>query len=397
MGATYRKRGPNSWEIVVHRNRERAYQTVHGTKNDVMLVVRELARLEASGHNLIDALRLARQAPAAPAVTPIFPTLREALPAWIQSQVDAGNLRASTGTAYRSRCAMWLYPHALPDGCVLGDLPVDTVTREMLGGVIEAIKRAGRSMAIVEGVRNPVKGYYTSLIEHKTLPGPNPAGDLGYFVGKHAHGKRTARAAHFTREEAPQLVATAAALFPRWSAFILTGLLAGLRWGESAALRWSDVETERAWVTVQRTWSDKGRRLEACKNGEMRRVKIPAALLEALRVHRENTALEGSVKGWTPEQRALVFPTPAGRIMRHGHFVESVWQPLLAKAGIPYRKYHATRHSFATWMLDEGADVRWVQAQLGHATIAQTVDTYAHLDGAKHESGVEALNHYLVP
>jgi hypothetical protein len=65
------------------------------------------------------------------------------------------------------------------------------------------------------------------------------------------------------------------------------------------------------------------------------------------------------VKDWTPEQRQLVCPTTAGRIMRHGHFVESVWQPLLAKAGLPYRKYHATRHSYATWMLDEGADVRW--------------------------------------
>jgi integrase len=93
----------------------------------------------------------------------------------------------------------------------------------------------------------------------------------------------------------------------------------------------------------------------------MRKVKLPGALLDALRAHRENSALEGSVKGWTPEQRALVFPTPAGRIMRHGHFVESVWQPLLAKSALPYRKYHSTRHSFATWMLDEGADVRWVE------------------------------------
>ena len=48
--------------------------------------------------------------------------------------------------------------------------------------------------------------YYQSLIEHKTLPGPNPAADLRYFIGKQAHRKRTERTAHFTREEAPQLV-----------------------------------------------------------------------------------------------------------------------------------------------------------------------------------------------
>jgi integrase len=49
----------------------------------------------------------------------------------------------------------------------------------------------------------------------------------------------------------------------------------------------------------------------------------------------------------------------------------AIWQPLLSKAGLPYRKYHATRHSYATWMLDAGADVRWVQQQMGHATIGQ--------------------------
>jgi integrase len=399
MGATFRKRGSNSWEIVVHRNHERAYQTVHGTKDDAKAVVRELARLEAMGHNIVEALRAARRTPAAAAAPAVaFPRLRDALPEWITAKVEAGDLRASTGKSYRSRCVTWLFPHVLPDGRAIGDLPVNAVERAMIGAVIEAVKRAGKSMAIVEGIRNPVKGYYESLIEHGTLAGPNPAADLRYFVGKQAIKKRrTERAAHFTREEAPQLVATAAALFPRWSAFILTGLLAGLRWGESAALRVSDVDWERGWLYVQRTWSDKGRRVEACKDGEMRKVKAPASLLDALRAHRDAVALEGNVKGWSPEQRQLLFPTPAGQIERHGHFYENVWQPLLAKAGLPHRKYHATRHSFATWLLDEGADVRWVQAQLGHATIAQTVDTYSHIDTARHAAGAEALNRYLAP
>src|SRR5262249_55899458 len=160
-------------------------------------VLRELARLEATGHNIIDALRLARRAPGTPTPAPSFPTLRAALPVWIQGQVEAGDLRASTASAYRSRCGTWLYPHVLADGRTLGDLSVNEVTREMLGSVIETIKRAGKSMAIVEGVRNPVKGYFQSLIEHKVLTtGPNPASDLGYFIGKQAHRKRTARASH---------------------------------------------------------------------------------------------------------------------------------------------------------------------------------------------------------
>jgi integrase len=318
------------------------------------------------------------------------------LPAWIERQEQAGEIRVSTGLAYRSRLATWVYPHPLPDGRQLGDVPVSQVTREHLGAVIRRVREAGRSLAIVEGIRNPLRGYYADAIETKALPGPNPAGDLRHFIGKHAQRRaRQHAAAYFAQEEAPQLVATARGLFPRWHAFILTGLLAGLRWGESAALRVSDIDFKRGRIRVERTWSAKAGRIEAPKDHEGRHVKASPALLEALRAHLEAVALEGQVQDWSVEQRALVFPNKAGRIMQYSTFLEDVWQPLLAKAGLPYRKYHSTRHTFATWLLSDGADLRWVQQQLGHASIAQTADTYGHVQPNRHEAAVNALDQYL--
>jgi integrase len=311
---------------------------------------------------------------------------------------DTGYDLQSTQHDDRGWRATWVYPHALPDGRLLGDLPVNLVTREMLGAVIHRVREAGRSMAIVEGLRNPLRGYYAELIETKSLLGPNPAGDLKFFVGKRAHRKtRSSAPAYFSPQEGPQLVGTARALFPRWSPFILTGLVAGLRWGESAALYTTDIEWRRGRIHVQRTWSTKAGRIEVPKDSEGRHVMASPALLAALHAHVEAMKLEGEVKGWSPEQRQLVFPNNAGRVMQYSTFIEDVWQPLLAKAGLPYRKYHATRHTFATWLLEAGTDLRWAQNQLGHATIAQTADTYGHAQPERHEAAVNSLDQDLTP
>jgi len=238
-----------------------------------------------------------------------LPRPRDALPEWINLQERSGEIRPSTAKAYRSRLVTWVYPHVLPDG-LLGDLPVDEVTREMLGTIILRVKEAGRSLAIIEAIRNPLRGFYASLIELKTLRGPNPAADLKFFIGRGAHRKAKRRsAAFFAQEEGPQLVATAQALWPRWHAFILSGLLAGLRWGESAALYTTDIDWARGRLHIQRTWSEKGGRIERCKDGEDRWVKASPALLAALRRHVSAMQLEGQVKDWSPEQRQLVFPT----------------------------------------------------------------------------------------
>lgn len=330
-----------------------------------------------------------------PSTATAYPELRDALPEWIDRKARAGDIRGSTPKAYKSRLATWVYPHALPDGRVLGDLPVNGVTREMLGAVLLRVKEAGRSLGIIEGIRNPLRGYYAELIETKMLPGPNPAADLKFFIGKRADKKRLRSLAFFSQEEGPQLTATAKALFPRWHPFILTGLLAGLRWGESAALCKTDIEWRRGRIHVQRSFSEKASAILPCKDSEDRWVKASPVLLAALRAQVDAMDLEGQVKEWDTEQRQLVFPTPNGRIIRHGHFIESVWQPVLSKAGLPYRKYHATRHSYATWLLEDGADLRWVQAQMGHASIEQTAGTYGHCQPERHESAVVGLDRYL--
>lgn len=94
-------------------------------------------------------------------------------------------------------------------------------------------------------------------------------------------------------------------------------------------------------------------------------------MLQTLRTHIDAVTLEGQVKQWMPEQRQLVFPNTRGRIT--------------ALPEVP-----CTRHTFATWLLSDGAELRWVQGQMGHASIGQTADTYGHVQPDRHEAGAVA-------
>jgi integrase len=240
MGATYTKRG-KAWRVTVHWQGQRERKTVR-SEADAKALVQHIHKQELAGINVVEAIRAARAARVDAQATPVqYPRLRDALPTWIDQLEQAGDIRPSTAKGYRSRLASWLYEFELKSGGVLGDVPVNLVTREQIGAVVWKVKAAGRSIAIVDHIRNPLRSYFAAQIETKVLPGPNPAADLKFFIGKRLQRKKSALE-FFHQEEGPQLIATAKALWPRWAPFILTGLLAGLRWGESAALRRSDID-----------------------------------------------------------------------------------------------------------------------------------------------------------
>jgi integrase len=73
----------------------------------------------------------------------------------------------------------------------------------------------------------------------------------------------------------------------------------------------------------------------------------------------------------------LVFPNTVGAPLRRTLFRARIWKPTLQRAGLDLTlRFHDLRHSYATWLVDDGVPVNVVQRVMGHERSSTTLDLY---------------------
>ncbi len=161
----------------------------------------------------------------------------------------------------------------------------------------------------------------------------------------------------------------------RLYAFYVLAVATGMRIGELFALEWSDIDFERAQVTVQRTLEEIGGRLrvkEPKTPNARRKIDLPQFALQALQDHRRRMLAEGHIAG-------PVFCDTQGGYLRRQNVLRRSFRPLVEAAGVRRLRLHDLRHTAATLLLAAGENAKVVSERLGHANIRITLDTYAHV------------------
>jgi integrase/recombinase XerD len=140
----------------------------------------------------------------------------------------------------------------------------------------------------------------------------------------------------------------------------------GLRVSELVGLRLGGVNFEQGLVRV------------VGKGGKERLVPVAAAALELLRLYLDQVR-PALVR---EEGEDGLFLSARGKRMTRVNFWKRLKHLYLPRAGLPPETSpHTLRHSFATHLLEGGADLRAIQEMLGHASLG-TTQIYTHVSPA---------------
>jgi integrase/recombinase XerD len=238
------------------------------------------------------------------------------------------------------------------------DRPIERITTEQLEQYLAELRAGGLSPATIGRRVAAIRSFF----RHQMLLGAradNPAAELSLP----RRGRTLPRT--LSPAEAERLVEAAAGTTPR---ALRDRALVELLYG--GGLRVSEA------VGLQKQSVDLDARLVRClgKGSKERVVPIGRQAVQALRRYlaRGRPFLDSRHR---PE---LFLNAKGGGLTRAGAFL--ILRRLAAKAGLePERVHpHLLRHSFATHLLEGGADLRSVQEMLGHADLA-TTELYTHV------------------
>lgn len=248
------------------------------------------------------------------------------------------------------RYVAWLAERGVSD-------PED-VTRPLVEGHVAALVEAGLAPASVERAVSAVKGFHRFMVADE-ICSAFPTSDLPLP----AKPERLPEV--LSVEQAARLLDQP---FPSTPTGLRDHAILEVLYG--CGLRVSELTG----LDLRATLLDEGLLRVVGKGEKERVVPVLGAAASALSSYLDRG--RGALAGRRPCE-AVFLNVRGGRLSRQG--VHSIVEKYGRVAGLPGLHPHTLRHSFATHLLEGGADLRAVQELLGHANIA-TTQLYTHVD-----------------
>lgn len=304
------------------------------------------------------------------------------------------HLRPNSVSTYASHLHTHVYP-------LLGDRRIGSLQKSDIKSFVAA-KAAERAPSTVETIVAVLRAMLASAVEDGVIP-VNPAARVQL-------PQVTPRV--LVPLEPVQVLALARAVTPRYRVGVVLGAGAGLRFGEATGLTVPRAELLRRRIRV----------LEQAQNGALGPLKTKASqrvvpigdwVIEEIAAHLER---------FGPGPGQIIMFNAARRITRRNHF-GAMWRSAVAAARTCGKqlaepnappecretcahpahmlqtgtRFHDLRHFYASALIAANLNPKVIQARLGHATMAETMDTYGHLFPDAEDLGRAAVDQALAP
>lgn len=299
---------------------------------------------------------------------------RDVADLWLRTKVD---IKASTYNRYKDELRCYVNPQ-------WGDTSLAAMTQQSMADWVNGLI-AGSYKAELPNNRKPVPLSARSI---RNLVKVVTAGVMGYAVDQHWIGENVARKAKIPRivskdedmvfltiPEVEELAETATSIGTQVDGALVRFLAyTGCRINEALALQVQDMRLDQGKARISKAWSESKERrmvLGTPKNGKPRTIGLPAFLIPTLKTMCKDRA----------DTDYVFRPKRGDHILDH-NWRTRIWYPSLRSAGMDEIKglrIHSLRHTYASIAIANGADVKTLQSQLGHASATETLNTYSAL------------------
>ena len=293
-------------------------------------------------------------------------TLGEAAELWLDRGKTEG-LEPGTMRYYKDM----VEKHVIP---IVGNVKLSQLNQPMLEQKKDELLKT-RSRAMTQKAIKILKGILKDA-KRRGLVSQNVAQDVSVKDQSRHKGEIVIP----TPEEIRQMIGAASG---RWRPLLITAIFTGLRASELRGLTWDNVDLDAEVVHVRQR-ADRYNTMGPPKSKAGRR-DIPIGKFVA------NTLREWKLACPKGEMN-LVFPNTVGRVESLGNIYNRGFHPIQRACGLtvetdkngePVLKakygFHALRHFYASWLIDQDFKPKQIQTRMGHSSISFTFDTYGHL------------------
>lgn len=176
----------------------------------------------------------------------------------------------------------------------------------------------------------------------------------------------------------------------------------GFRRSEVIGLKWSAIDFENKTITINHTITQSNGKLiirDKTKTKSSKRTLplepiVESFLLELKEKQEKNKELCGN--SYNQEWLEYICVDVCGNLIRPDYVTETFLK-LLKKKNLKQIRFHDLRHTCASILLKNGANMKEIQAWLGHSNYNTTANLYAHLDTSSVNEVGKVITNVFMP